>query len=348
MDKQKKRALVVYNPKSGSANKSRAQMAHIEQFLQEKLGYDVELLSCDCPRDEFTFAEHSLDGIDLLVAAGGDGTVSGVIEALAQAGYTIPIAIVPLGTGNLLARSLGIYPTKSANRTLAEEALDLYTSRAASDEVIDFALNVVAQGTAVPIDLAKANDKWMSIGAGVGPLASAISAPQSHHKKAWGMLAYMGSMLKLISRSHRQFLIKIEDEVPFETHALGVFISSLPNLGIGTPGDAHEMQDGLLDVFVVECTGPISFAAIWVKFVAWLIGGRSAPPYLSRRAKSVQVTALHHTVKPSIAKPRVAVDGDPAGIGPLVVEIVPRAATVLVPKWVARNPEVDEQVASSR
>lgn len=343
---QRKRALVIYNPKSGSANKSRAQMTHIEQVLQDDLGYEVSLLSCDCPRDEYTFAEQPLDDIDLIVAAGGDGTVSGVIEALARDGHQIPLAIIPLGTGNLLARSLGIYPTKSVNRTLAEEALDLYTSRAASDEVIDFALSVVAKGTAVPIDLAKANDKWMSIGAGVGPLASAIAAPQSHQKKAWGMLAYMGSMLKLIARSHRRFLIKVEDEVPFETEALGVFVSSLPNLGIGTPGDAHEMQDGLLDLFVVECTGPVSFAAIWVRFVAWLLGGNSAPPYLFRRATSVQVTALHHTVKPSVMKPRVAVDGDPAGAGPLTVEIVPRAVTVLVPKWVARtNPEVEEQVA---
>src|SRR5215471_7838926 len=61
--------------------------------------------------------EAAAGGADLVVAAGGDGTVRGCAEGLA--GTDVPLGIVPLGTGNLLARTLGIPANTKAALSIA-------------------------------------------------------------------------------------------------------------------------------------------------------------------------------------------------------------------------------------
>ena len=75
----------------------------------------------------------ALDGADLVVAVGGDGTVRGCAEGVASTG--VPLGIVPHGTANLLARTLGI---PGHPRAALEVALD--HRRAADDRVIDLAI----------------------------------------------------------------------------------------------------------------------------------------------------------------------------------------------------------------
>lgn len=338
-------AVLVYNPKSGTSAKVRQEMDTITSFLEDKLGYSVTLISWHCPGGGPTLDDEILNKPDLIVAAGGDGTIGSVLESLSKLDVKIPVAIIPIGTGNLLARSLGIYPTRT-EQTLLEDAIDLYVARKPTHEVIDYALNVLAHGVAVPVDMATANHKWMAIGAGIGPLARAIARPCSDEKKAWGMLAYAGSLFKLMFRSHRTFLIKIDEEEPFEAEAMGVFVSNLPNLGIGTPEKASQLRDGLLDVFILDCDGPISFFRLWLRFFFWILGYHRLPPYLSRRVKRVRVTALEHSGKPTIVKPKLSVDGDSGGQGPLDVEVVPDAALIYIPMWVA-NPKAVKQTALS-
>jgi hypothetical protein len=90
-----------------------------------------------------------------------------------------------------------------------------------------------------------------------------------------------------------------------------------------------------LDLFVVDCEGPIGFFRVWGKFFSWLYSNRRIPPFLTRRVQRVRVTVLEDLVTPSIAKPKLSVDGDAGGYGPLDVEVVGRAADIYVPPWIA-------------
>lgn len=330
-----KRALVVYNPKSGTAEKTKSQIEHISQRLKNS-GYEPILISTSCARGEFSFSAEQLEGADIIVAAGGDGTVGSVLEAVATSNADIPVCLVPLGTGNLLARSLDVYP-QTVRAPIWQDLLELYARRLPTHDVIDYALNALDGGAKIKIDLAKVNNEWMAISAGVGPVARALARPCSKDKKSLGMVVYAASMARILFQGTRRFLISIDEGVPFESDALGVFVSNVPNFGVGTPEDADQLSDGRVDVFVFECEGTGSILRLVFNIMGWIIYGRGLPPYLVRRAKVVKVTAIASPAKPSIRKPRVAVDGDPGGFGPLEVTVVPHAATVFVPKWLAEN-----------
>jgi diacylglycerol kinase (ATP) len=92
------RVLVLHNPTAGDEKHSEESL----RALIERAGHEVRFRSVKEPD-----WEHALDdGLDLVVAAGGDGTVRKVFRLLA--GMEIPVTILPLGTANNIARSLGL------------------------------------------------------------------------------------------------------------------------------------------------------------------------------------------------------------------------------------------------
>jgi len=95
------RALLCHNPKAGNSGHDRDS---IEAALK-LAGYDARYASV---KDD-DFADAFKKSIDLIVAAGGDGTISRVLTAIPD--RSIPVAILPLGTANNFARSLGIAGT---------------------------------------------------------------------------------------------------------------------------------------------------------------------------------------------------------------------------------------------
>jgi diacylglycerol kinase (ATP) len=268
------------------------------------------------------------------VAIGGDGTVAGVLDQLYRSGEKIPVAIVPTGTSNLLARSLGVYPT-TVHRSLFRYALDLYFFSKPSEVIVESALNTIRHGRPVELDLAKVNDKLMVTSVNVGPVASATAAPDSSTKKRFGMFAYIAAMLKQSREASRKFLIRIDDEDPIEAEAMGILVSNLPNFGIGTPEDMHEAQDGVLDLFVVDCKSPRQYFGAFWKYLRWIFSNDRIPPYLFRHVKRVRATTLDDSATPSLNQATITVDGDFAANGTLDVEVLPRAVAVYVPPWVA-------------
>ena len=93
---------IVFNPSKGETDALKAAVA-----AEVELPVTWHETSVDDPGVSAT--RDALDaGADLVIAAGGDGTVRAVAEHLADSGATAELGIVPLGTGNLLARNLGI------------------------------------------------------------------------------------------------------------------------------------------------------------------------------------------------------------------------------------------------
>jgi diacylglycerol kinase family enzyme len=98
-----KKNMVVLNPSSGAAGGASKEDAIKKCFDEVQLKYEIILTKKNEDVGE-VIRGRLKEGFDLVVAAGGDGTVSAVINGLMET--KIPLSIIPLGTGNLLAKEL--------------------------------------------------------------------------------------------------------------------------------------------------------------------------------------------------------------------------------------------------
>ena len=102
-------ALLIYNPTAGSAAGPEMWLGACVHRLCTEGGYEVTTVSTTANTAHDNLLEGLNRDFDIIVAAGGDGTVRMVIHALASQKLETKLGIVPLGTGNLLARNLKIF-----------------------------------------------------------------------------------------------------------------------------------------------------------------------------------------------------------------------------------------------
>lgn len=115
-----RRGILVYNPASGGRDR-REQMAALAAGARSR-GVELSLFATEAPRHATELVRaHLAEGPDLVAVAGGDGTVAEAAAAIA--GTDVPLAILPAGTTNVVAREYGLGRT-------AEEAAELLTSDA--------------------------------------------------------------------------------------------------------------------------------------------------------------------------------------------------------------------------
>ena len=240
----------------------------------------------------------ALDGIDLVVAVGGDGTVRGCAEGLAGTG--VPLGIVPHGTANLLARTLRI---PGHPRAALAAALD----SASVDRVID---------------LAVADDLPFTAMAGMGLDAAVVAGTRMKHQFGW--LAYAVSGAVHLSLPPTRFSIRLDDGAPVERDARSVVVGNsglLPG-GFSLLPDAR-LDDGLLDVGVLAPRGPFGWPRLATRV---LTRSDHHDRMLERfRARKIEVSAC--TLLPR------EVDGELVAAGhSLTVTVQPRALTVRMPR----------------
>jgi diacylglycerol kinase family enzyme len=274
------------------------------------------------------------DDIDLFLAAGGDGTIRFVLSALAETKSQIPVGLLPLGTGNQLARNLDIYEENLLVDTLTHS--------------IDIALN----GQARKVDLGLMNGNYFCVAAGVGPLSDAILTPESQDKANWKMLAYASSVVQSIALPPVVFKITLPHE-SFRVSASGIFVTNIADLGVGTLSETAEIDDGLLDLCILNPAEFSDYVEMGFRFGGGFIGGKA--PYYVRKVKSLtietapvrsrlsQLQHLRHRITswikgtgPKRPPPQkeviAAIDGDACGTTPMHIDVVPQAVNIIVPK----------------
>src|ERR1700675_2127602 len=115
-------ALLIHNPNAGNGGNGRRRMLDEARRILSRGGIDADLQETTAPGDATAMAERAtIEGRQLVIACGGDGTLNEVVNGLAgqQNGHRVPLALLPGGTANILAKELGIpWNIASATRKL--------------------------------------------------------------------------------------------------------------------------------------------------------------------------------------------------------------------------------------
>ncbi|HEY5210290.1 MAG TPA: diacylglycerol kinase family protein [Stellaceae bacterium] len=167
-----RRLLVIFNPTAGARRRRR-----LDRVLAElaRLGCAVTLRATQARGDAEAFARAAdPNAVDLVVAAGGDGTINEIINGLARS--SLPLALIPLGTANVLAREIGL---PRAPRRIAR---------------------AIASGTPLPVYPGLANGRRFVMMAGIGIDARIVQGIAPRLKRAGGKLAYVVSGIQSILR----------------------------------------------------------------------------------------------------------------------------------------------------
>jgi diacylglycerol kinase family enzyme len=256
-------------------------------------------------------------GAEVVVAVGGDGTVRAVAERLAADRAAAELAIVPLGTGNLLARNLGV-PIGDVPGALAR-AFD------GESRTIDLGwLEADVDGEHVR--------RAFAVIAGFGIDAHMIVETDEDLKSKVGWLAYVESLGRALSASEVVEIDFAVDGAPPEWtagHTLLVGNCGMLQGGIALLPDA-DPSDGELDLLLLSADDIGQWldtlrSFVWDNGIRRLFGGRdrarSADTTMHARARQVSVT---------LSEPRVLeIDGDAIGeAGSFTVEIQPGAVRV--------------------
>lgn len=287
--------VVILNPKAGSAGKLAAIVKRIRHLP------DVEVRMTARKGDAVRFARTALRrGCEMIVAAGGDGTLNEVVNGIGD-NSRIRLGLIPLGTGNDFARTLGL-PTDP-----------------------DEAIALLAAGHTRPIDLVRVTSDrvryFVNVSAGgFSGLVDEKLTPEM--KKTWGPLAYLRCAVAALPqlRAYRT-RVSLGNRKRLTLSLYNVVIANGRYVGGGTLiAPKASIDDGLLDIILIQ---ERSAAELTLLAAQVALGNHlSSGAIVFRRAAKVTVNS-----RPGMW---FNVDGELVSNQPAEFEVLPRALQFVV------------------
>ncbi|HYP44465.1 MAG TPA: diacylglycerol kinase family protein [Propionibacteriaceae bacterium] len=302
-----KRCAVIYNP--AKVTDWLTFRRHVEYELQIR-GWEKALwleTTVDDPGRAMT-AQAVDEGVDLVLGAGGDGTIRVICSELAGTG--IPFGLIAAGTGNLLARNIGVPLDEGA------------------------ALDVAFDGFDLPIDLVQVRvddgpPDHFAVMAGIGIDAMIMQSTNADLKKAVGSAAYFVSAAQNANHPALHATIRVDDRPPLRRRAHVIVVGNVGYLQANIPlmPDAKP-NDGLLDVMIASPRGMSDWIRLTTKV---LTRQRRTDSQLDRlTGRRVQITVEE--------RDHYQLDGDRVGeCSTMTAEVRPGALTLRVPRAAKRQ-----------
>ncbi len=286
-----RRALVIVNPIAGRGAGER-RLDELRSGLRG-VGLAVEVRVTARPGDAREMAAEA-EAHDLVAVAGGDGTLNEVLNGLEA---DRPVAVLPLGTGNVAAKEFGL-PRR-----------------------VGRFCQMVARGRELAVDLGAANGRRFIAMVGAGFDADVAAELAAGRSGAIRMARYVGPVLRHLARRRvPRIAVSVDGAQAAEAQGFAL-VSNVHSYG-GPFEIAPQAKpcDGLLDVCVLPRGGLLRYSRAMLAFIlrCWRLSGAR---YL--RGRAVLLTSREPV--------RYQVDGDPAGWLPADVELLERKLRLIVP-----------------
>ena len=286
------RTAVVFNAQAGTAGR-------IKDVLSRFSGRaEYDLWTTEAAGDAHRLASRAVEsGVDRLVVAGGDGTIGQVVDGMAPHFDAFELAVLPLGTGNDLARSLGLGADQL--ETAAQHAFEGSTTKL---DVIRFRHN---------------DHVGYMINAATGGFGGKVAADvQAADKQRWGPFAYWLTAVSHLTRLEEFHITLTLDEQTIEESTYGLAVANGRFVGGGFPiAPSAALNDGLLDVTVIPVLPTLELLAAGLNFSL-------STTMQKGRLQTFQARRAHVHAEPDMP---FSIDGEPTRSMDAEFEVLPSA-----------------------
>lgn len=296
---------MIFNPSAGRATPARLRQLDNARRILSDAGITTEFAATDSPGNATELARKAVsDNRQMVIACGGDGTFNEVVNGLA--GSHVPLALLPAGTANVMAKEL---------------TLPWNVERAAA-LITNGQHRRVALGRVTTESGSRSGRYFLSV-AGAGPDGAIVYAVHAGLKKSAGILAYWAEGFRQLARyDFPRFRAILDDQVIDTTL---IVVGRTKHYGgpfrITTEADLYSDQFELM-----LCTTRSRWT--YLRYLTMLCAGR-----LRNRRHTIFTKAETVRCEPIDAgKSYVQVDGEAAGCLPAEFSIVPDALTLVVPE----------------
>ena len=298
-----KTLTLIVNPVAGGGKWSQYKEDVLSR-LNEKFKVTVKETTPEV--DGKMLAKEARDeGTDIIVACGGDGTLTEVASALINTNVTM--GIIPFGTANALSQVLHGYISKVMP--------------------ISTACDIIIDGATLKIDTATCNDKVMLLVAAVGFEEKMISAADREEKNVGGQFAYLKGLWNAISNNESMtFDVAIEDNEPerFQTPSFVIANAAPMTTALAQGAEQPDITDGKLDItwLLPQTSSDKQFQSLAELVFSPVESKKQSDSIRHKQASSLTLTFDKPTA--------YAVDGEIYEDQSLVIKTLPHSLTVLV------------------
>lgn len=291
-----KNAAVIFNKKSGRKKKNPVEYRIIEQLTG--IGYDVEILYTPAEGAR-SLAAQAAKNSDLIVSAGGDGTIGEIIGGIVESGKNPSLSILPAGTVNDYARALGI-------------SLDL-------DEAVK---GLAETQKIIEADVVKYNDAYAGYLVALGDFMESFTRVSSETKNRYGKLAYLYKGIKALM-TMKTYEVKIEmDNADISSASLLTIVANASSVGsFDRLIPKARLDDGFLHVLNITESNPKEILEIIYLALRGRIAEHENVHYAKTRALKVMTEGIEV----------MDVDGDGHPFEPLDMKLLPGRIKISLP-----------------
>ena len=301
-------ALLIHNPNAGNGGSARRRTLEAARHIFAAGGIESDLAETTGPGHATEIAlRAAAEGRGLVIACGGDGTLNEVINGLAahKNGHRVPLALLPGGTANILAKELDL-------------PLDIPS---AAEKLVRGTVKEIALGLATPLENPEKKKYFLSVG-GAGPDGMIVYSLDVDLKARLGILAYWWQGAREVFRySFPHFRIVIGDQ---KLNASLAIVGRTKNYGgpfkITTGADLFEDQFEVMALTTQSGLRYLSYLP-----TLWMGNLRGTEGVHFHKSDTVICEPLDKN--PIYAQ----VDGEPLARLPVQFNIVPRALKLLIP-----------------